>query len=195
MAATTSSRSSRTFALIRGLVVVNCPHPRTLVRAVLRFEDWQPFRIPWVPVFMLPWLPEFLLTTRPGRYLLRLSFILREGRKDRMDRGLVDEFVDRFRSPADFTPPINYYREMVRTLLSSSERARLNDLYRAPISTPITVVWGEKDGALSWRVAQKSDRDAQQTVDWRLLKGVGHFVTLEASDLLAQELERVLAGT
>ena len=37
--------------LIRKLVVINCPHPKTLVRAVLHFEDFQTIRIPWVPVF------------------------------------------------------------------------------------------------------------------------------------------------
>ena len=32
--------------LIRRLVVINCTHPKTLVRAVLRFEDFQTIRIP-----------------------------------------------------------------------------------------------------------------------------------------------------
>src|SRR2546430_2917231 len=64
--------------LIRKLVVVNCTHPKTLVRAVLHFEDFQTFRIPWVPFFQLPWLPEFFLTTASGRKVLKLSFTLRE---------------------------------------------------------------------------------------------------------------------
>ena len=44
--------------LIRRLAVVNCPHPKTLVRAVLHFEDFQTIRIPWVPIFEIPWLPD-----------------------------------------------------------------------------------------------------------------------------------------
>ena len=35
--------------LIRRLAVVNCPHPKTLVRAVLHFEDFQTIRIPGCP--------------------------------------------------------------------------------------------------------------------------------------------------
>ena len=31
--------------LIRRLVVINCTHPKTLVRAVLRFEDFQTIRM------------------------------------------------------------------------------------------------------------------------------------------------------
>ena len=42
--------------LIRKLVVINCPHPKTLVRAVLHFEDFQTIRIPWVPIFEIPWV-------------------------------------------------------------------------------------------------------------------------------------------
>jgi pimeloyl-ACP methyl ester carboxylesterase len=85
--------------LIRKLVVVNCPHPRTLVRAVLRFEDFQTIRIPWVPFFQVPWLPEAFMTTALGRKLLKLSFTLREGEKGTMNVALVDELVDRFRQP------------------------------------------------------------------------------------------------
>jgi epoxide hydrolase 4 len=179
-------------ALIRGLVVVNCPHPRTLVRAVLHVEDWQPFRIPWVPLFQVPFLPEYLLTTAGGRTVLRLSFTLREGRKGAMNRPLVDQLVGRFRAARDMGPPIDWYRDMVRLQLSSTGRARLFAAYDVPIAVPVTLVWGEKDGALSIKVARKSDRDAGCAVEWRPLPGVGHFVSLEAPADLAAEIERAL---
>jgi pimeloyl-ACP methyl ester carboxylesterase len=90
--------------LISRLMVVNCTHPRTLVRAVLRAEDMQTFRIPWVPFFELPWLPELLIATPLGRRLLKLSFTLREAEPGAMDRALVDELVARFRTPGDARP-------------------------------------------------------------------------------------------
>jgi pimeloyl-ACP methyl ester carboxylesterase len=179
--------------LIRHLVVVNCPHPKTLVRAVLRVEDWQTFRIPWVPFFLVPWVPELLMTSALGREGLRLSFTLREGRKGAMDRALVDELVARFRTPGDLRGPVDYYREMVRTLLVRRRRARLEGVYRTPIGVPATLVWGDEDEALSPRVAAQSGRDAGRVVEWRNLPGVGHFVSLEAPDRLAQEIGRVLA--
>ena len=178
--------------LIRRLVVVNCTHPRTLVRAVLHFEDFQTLRIPWVPFFELPWLPELTIASRPGRKLLRLTFTLREGRKGAMDRELVDELVARFEKPADMRGPIEYYREMVSTQIWPKKRRRLEAAYATPISVPTTLVWGEKDRALSAKVAAQSYRDAGCDVEWRPLPGVGHFVSLEAPDELAQEIRRVV---
>lgn len=178
--------------LIRRLVVINCTHPRTLVRAVLHFEDFQTLRIPWVPFFELPWLPEFIIATAPGRKLLKLSFTLREGRKGAMDVALVDELVARFQKLEDMRGPINYYREMVCTQVVPKKRRRLEAAYATPITVPVTLVWGEKDRALSANVAAKSYRDAGCDVEWRPLPEVGHFVSLEAPDALALEISRVL---
>lgn len=178
--------------LISHLVVVNCTHPRTLVRAVLHAEDLQTFRIPWVPFFEIPWLPETAIATALGRRLLKLSFTLREGRPGTMDVGVVDELVARFRTPADVRAPIAYYREMVLTQALPWRRGRLDAVYDTPISVPVTVVWGEQDGALSESVARKSERDAGCPVEWRPLPGVGHFVGLEAPELLAAEIARVV---
>jgi pimeloyl-ACP methyl ester carboxylesterase len=178
--------------LIRKLVVVNCPHPKTLVRAVLHFEDFQTIRIPWVPFFEIPWLPEFFLSTELGRRGLKLSFTLREGRKGTMNVALVDELVTRFQKPEDMRGPISYYREMVRTQLVPAKRARLDAVYATPITVPVTLVWGAKDGALSARVAMNSGIDAGCYVECRPLPGVGHFVSLEAADELAVEIKRLL---
>ncbi|MGB7950596.1 MAG: alpha/beta hydrolase [Candidatus Binatia bacterium] len=178
--------------LIRKLVVVNCPHPRTLVRAVLRFEDFQTLRIPWVPFFQVPWLPEAFMTTALGRKLLKLSFTVREGEKGTMNVPLVEELVARFRRTDDMRGPIEYYREMVRTQLLSARRARLEAVYSQPIGVPVTLVWGAKDGALSARVAMNSGTDAGRYVECRPLPGVGHFVSLEAAGELAAEIRRLL---
>jgi epoxide hydrolase 4 len=174
------------------LMVINCPHPKTLVRAVLRFEDFQTIRIPWVPLFEIPLLPEWFLTTTLGRIGLRLSFTLREGQKGKMNLVLVDEIVGRFQKSADMRGPIEYYREMVCTQLLPSRRAILEAVYHNRISVPVTLVWGARDGALSARVAMNSALDAACDVDFRPLPGVGHFVSLEAADKLALELRRVL---
>ncbi|MDC0664124.1 alpha/beta fold hydrolase [Marinobacter sp. SS21] len=177
---------------ISRLVVVNCTHPRTLVRAVLRFRDLQTLRIPWVPPFQVPWLPEALLTTAAGRKLLELSFTLRAGSRGQMDHDLVREIVQRFARAEDMRGPINYYRAFVRTLLHGRQRTRLDALYQTPIQVPVSLVWGLEDRALSARVAQDSEQDAGCPVEWRPLAGIGHFVDLEAPELLAAELDRLL---
>ncbi|HEY7142337.1 MAG TPA: alpha/beta hydrolase [Methylomirabilota bacterium] len=181
--------------LVRRFAVVNCPHPRTLVRAVLHFEDFQTIRIPWVPIFEIPWLPELFLSTALGRWVLKLSFTIREGQKGKMDVGLVEELVARFQRPSDVRPPIQYYREMVSTQIWPSKRARLEEVYRTPISAPATLIWAAKDGALSARVAMNSELDAGCPVDLRPLPGVGHFVSLEAADKLTREIRRLLSDS
>jgi pimeloyl-ACP methyl ester carboxylesterase len=179
--------------LIRKLVVVNCTHPRTLVRAAIQGQDWQPFRIPWVLPFQVPWVPEAFLTTALGRPLLRLSFTIREGRKGAMDLALLDDILARFRVADDLRGPIQYYREFARTLILPALRQRLDSVYDTPISVPVTVLWGEKDGALSEKVALESGADAGRPLDWRPLPRVGHFVDLEAPDDLTDEIRRALA--
>ena len=179
--------------LIRGLVAINGPHPHTLLRACLRFEDLQPLRLPWILLFQIPWLPENFLKSWPGRHVLRSSFTLREGRKGTMDRALLDEMLARYRTARDMRGPVEYYRGFVRTLIK--DRDRLFDLYKTPITAPVTVVWGMKDEALSSKVARKSGEDAGCAIDWRPLDDVGHFVRLEAPEDLAREIERALEAT
>lgn len=181
-------------SLVSRIVVVNCTHPRTLVRAVLRFEDWQTIRIPWVPFFELPRVPERIMSSGLGRRLLKWTFTAREGRKGTMDVALVDELVARFQAPEDMRPLIDYYRQMVATHLLPRRYERLREVYATPISVPVTLVWGEKDTALSGKVARKSSRDAGCDVEWRPLPGVDHFVSLEAPDQLSREIHRVVVG-
>lgn len=177
--------------LISHLMVVNCPHPKTLVRAVFQFEDFQTLRIPWVPYFQIPFFPEWSLTTPLGRKFLRLTFTLREGRPNTMNTRLVQDLVARFQSAIDMRGPVEFYREIVKTILLPNRRLRLEKLYARPIEVPCTLVWGDQDEALSIQVAKKSHCAAQRYVEWRPLPGVGHFVMLEAPELLADEILRV----
>jgi epoxide hydrolase 4 len=178
--------------LVRRLVVVNCTHPKTLVRAVLTFDHFQTIRIPWVPLFQPPKFAEWFLTTDFGRKLLRTSFTIREGRDGTMDTDLVDEIVAQYQQPADMHAPVEYYREMVRTHIGRRGRARLAELYSRPIGVPTTLIWGTRDEALPAAVAQKSHLAAGRDVEWRPLQGVGHYVALEAPELLTGEIQRVL---
>lgn len=178
--------------LISRLLVVNGTHPRTLVRAVLHFEDLQTLRLPFIPFLAIPWVPEHLVATPLGRYLLKLTFTIREGRSGTMDIALVDEIVARFRTPADARAPIDYYRELLLTLALPGRRQQLYSIFNDPITVPVTQVWGEADDALSAAVARAADRDAGCPVEWRPLPGVGHFVSMEAPDELAREIDRII---
>jgi pimeloyl-ACP methyl ester carboxylesterase len=178
--------------LIRHLVVINCTHVKTLVRAALTFDHLQPLRIPWVLPFQVPRLPEWFMTTRLGRRLLRWSFTVREGRPGAMDRRRVHEIVGQFQHANALRGPIDWYRAFFLTLVVPRRNRQLYGIYKTPISVPVTLVWGLEDGALPAAVAQKSGRDAGHEIDWRPLPGVGHFVDLEAPDAVVAEIRRLM---
>jgi epoxide hydrolase 4 len=121
----------------------------------------------------------------------RYASQIREGRPGTMDVALVDEIVARFKKGADTHGPVEYYRQIVLSILLPKRRRQLHGLYATPISVPVIMTWGTKDGALPAVVARKSFEDAGCECDWRPLLGVGHFVDLETSEKLANELKRL----
>ncbi|HQZ15262.1 MAG TPA: alpha/beta hydrolase [Vicinamibacteria bacterium] len=178
---------------LRQLVVVNCPHPHTFLKAVIGGQDWQRFRSSYMVFFQIPWLPETLLTGA-GCWLLRRGFKLAEGTKGAMNAALVDELMESFRTNRDLTGPLNFYREFVRNQFNKAERTRLITEFARPIPVPCTLLWGQKDQFLSEDVARKSHEQAHCDVEWRPLPAVGHFVSMEAPDQLLAELRRTLPG-
>jgi pimeloyl-ACP methyl ester carboxylesterase len=52
--------------LIGKLVVVNCTHAKTLMRAVVEFEDFQTFRSLYALVLQVPLIPELVFATAIG---------------------------------------------------------------------------------------------------------------------------------
>jgi pimeloyl-ACP methyl ester carboxylesterase len=176
--------------VLKHLVIVNCTHPRTLVRGVLQRKFGQ-HRMSWyMGAFQAPRLPELLLT-RNGGDLIRRSFYKMAGDKTRMNKELVEELVAGFRTADDARGPVNYYREAARMQVSLDGRQAMTALYAQTIACPVTMVWGDQDKALAEGLARESHVDAHCEVDFRTLPGVGHFVSLEAPDELAAELDAV----
>jgi epoxide hydrolase 4 len=178
--------------LIRKLVVVNCTHPKTLARAVFKFQDFQTIRSGYAVFLVIPWIPEFLFTTAVGRQLLEFSCMMLEGQPDAMNKAVLKELLSRFQKPKDIHGPLNYYRQLVLSQFVPARRARLEAVYENPITVSTTLVWGSKDWVLSEAVARNSYLDGGCPVDFRLLPGVGHFVELESTERLAAEIRRAL---
>lgn len=175
-------------------VAVNATHLKTLFRAVITFDEFQPLRIPWAFAFLPPIIPELIIANPVGRKLLKWSFLVREGRPGAMDAALVEELVARFQKPSDIRGPIEYYRAVFWSHLKPSQQRRLKAAYAQPIKIPVTMIWGMKDRALTSTIALKSEQDAGCSIDWRPIDEAGHFVSLEAPDQLALEIRRLLPG-
>jgi pimeloyl-ACP methyl ester carboxylesterase len=179
--------------LISRLVVVNCTHPRTLSRAVFEFEDFQTIRSSYVLFLQIPWFPEHFFVTGLGRKLMESACMLLEGRPGKLNATRLRELLDRFRTANDMRGPIDYYRQLFLSLILPVRRARLDAVYRNPITVSTTMIWGAKDFVLAESVARRSYQDAGCAVDFRLLPDVGHFVELESPALLTAEIRRALA--
>ncbi len=177
--------------MIQHFVAINAPHLKTLARAVITMDDFQALRIPWLATFQIPELPERIIANPIGRQLLRLSIVLREGRPGSMDRALVDDMVNRFKTANSIKPPIEYYRDVVATHLNPIKLKRLLKAYKQNIPVPITLIWGMKDRALTAKIALKSERDAGREIEWRPLENAGHFVSLDSPDQLTEEIRRI----
>jgi pimeloyl-ACP methyl ester carboxylesterase len=179
-------------SLIKHLIVVNCTHPKTLMRAVFTFQDFQTFRSIYALIFQLPVLPELFFSTSLGRKFLEFSCMLLEGNPNMLNRSVLKELLSRFRHSEDLRGPIDYYRQLFLSQILPARRELLESVYRTPITVPVMLVWGDKDWVLSESVARNSYLDAGCPVEFRSLPGVGHFVELEAPGLLAAEIRRAL---
>ena len=180
-------------ARIKHLVVVNCTHPKTLLRGIVRGTEGQTLRSLYMLPLQIPGVAERLLTANHGALLTR-GMLAMEGAPGAMDRALLDELVSRFKSPADLRGPLTYYREIALAQVHGPSREALRFIYGMPIACPVTVLWGDRDVLQSQQVARLSDQDAGCPVDFRVLPGVGHFVSLEAPEVLTQALTSIVDG-
>jgi epoxide hydrolase 4 len=119
--------------LLRGLVILNVPHPRRSAEDGIRSFD-QLRRSWYFFFFQLPWLPERWIARDAYEPLRR--WMHREG----MGSSLIDHYVAAATAGGDrLRGGINYYRAFMRQLA-----ARTLPAWR-PVETPTLIVWGAKD--------------------------------------------------
>ncbi len=114
---------------VRGLVVLNAPHPQTFRRELLGWSS-QKFRSWYAAAFQVPWLPEALLSVGDRALLER---ILSNGPARADDA--VDAYMGAFAARGSLTAALNYYRAALRFPSAP------------PVPTPIRtlVLWGRQD--------------------------------------------------
>jgi len=134
---------------VEKLAILNVPHPAVMSRALRR--DRRQLRKSWYMFyFQIPWLPERMLamnnfhaladtlqrTSRPGTFT---------------DEDLV-HYKGAWAQPGAITAMINWYRNVVQ----SGMRYLVKPMALPSISVPTLVLWGKKDFALEWRLAEES---------------------------------------
>jgi epoxide hydrolase 4 len=116
------------------LVVLNCPHP-AVMRKALR-SNWTQVRKSWyIFAFQLPWLPEWALR-RNGAKALKDS-MRRSSKPGTFTEGDLDEYARAFSAPGAATGGLNYYRAAIRSRVPTQR-----------IAAPTLLIWAEDDFAL-----------------------------------------------
>jgi epoxide hydrolase 4 len=163
--------------LVDRLVILNAPHLQLYTD--VRWRSTQVLRSWYAFFFQLDRLPEAALRACDFaglRAMLRRS----PARPDAFSDGDVEKYVEAFRKPGALTAALNYYR----ALRSPAARAFGRE---ARIHAATLVLWGERDPALTPKLAAGVDRVAPSSIVVRL-PNVGHWVQNEVPDLVNEAL-------
>jgi pimeloyl-ACP methyl ester carboxylesterase len=118
------------------LVVINCPHPAAMRRALR--ANWRQIRRSWyLFAFQVPWLPERLLTRDRARAVR--DTLRRSAGPGTFTEEDLDIYAGALAAPGAATAAINYYRAAFR----DGRRGRW-----PRIAAPTLLIWGEDDLAL-----------------------------------------------
>jgi pimeloyl-ACP methyl ester carboxylesterase len=137
-------------------------------------------------MFQLPRLPEFML----GQY--DLSFL--EAAYTKPPMGMkpgsvtpdeMEAYKYVFAAPNALTPPINYYRNIFRLHQEKT-------LCWRPVPSPVLVVFGAADQALSSEMALLSGQYAGGQFEVKYLDGISHWVHMEAPDDVNNTMDQFL---
>jgi pimeloyl-ACP methyl ester carboxylesterase len=169
--------------LVRGLVVLNAPHPATfpaeLRRARQLFRSWYMF------FFQLPWLPEAALRFRDFALLGRT---LRRGpaRRGAFTEEDIEEYKAAMAKPGALSAATNYYRAAFRFRREEADRLR-------PVLGPVLVVWGDRDASLNPHVLDGIDAWAPEARVVHVPRA-SHWVQNDEPELVNRTLIDFLDG-
>jgi pimeloyl-ACP methyl ester carboxylesterase len=139
---------------VRGLVALAVPHQRAWASALL--HSGQLLRSWYVGLFLMPVLPEWLFARRHGEVM----------RRKLVHSGLDDAHARRYAARhTAMTGPLNWYRGV------AYERERV-----PPVGAPTLYVWGERDGYISRRAADRCGRCVTGPYRYEVLDGASHWL-------------------
>jgi len=160
---------------VLGLVVLNCPHPSVLAKA-LRESTHQKLKSSYMAFFQIPKLPEWWLSRNDFRVLVeRLKRLAHPGAFTDADFAIYREG---WRRAGGITGMLNWYRAAARF----PEKGP-----RVVIQPKTLLIWGTDDAVLGAEMVGPSIarcRDGRSHV----ISGAGHFVQIDAVEEVNREL-------
>ena len=176
-------------ALVDRLVVLNCPPPRDLARAILR-SPAQLRRSWYILFFQLPWLPERRMAANCAEVVAR-ALVGGSYRRGVWPHDELAAYRVAFARPGRARAAIDWYRASFRRSLRPGRSRGL-----PPVEAPTLVLWGTEDRFLGRELAAP-DRLRRSLADGNLptvvlIEDAGHFVQNEAPERVNDELLRWL---
>ena len=153
------------------LVVLNCPHPAVLQRALR--SNWTQIRRSWyIFAFQLPWLPEWAFS-RGGAKALKDALRRSAKRPDTFSDADVDEYARAFTAPGAATAAINYYRA-----------AAWSRVQPGKIKAPTLLIWGVDDFALGIELTHGMDHLFENKPRIEYVPDTSHWVMEERPEVV-----------
>ncbi len=133
------------------LAILNVPHPDVMADFVLnnpaqRKKSW------YVYFFQIPWFVEWILSKNNFEYLARM--LRRSGRKNTFTEADIVEYKKAWSQNGAVTGMLNWYRAAMRRGLRSTLKRKKASARR--VHVPTMMLWGKRDIALSFEMAQPS---------------------------------------
>ncbi|KDR24344.1 epoxide hydrolase 1-like [Zootermopsis nevadensis] len=166
-------------------VILNAPHPPTFMQLVL--SNKKQFFMSWYLFFYtLPYLPELTL---PAFDFIAFEKVFRRNKPKELSR-VTDEDIEAFKytfgKPNALTPPVNYYRQFMKTWSTTESSKDIIDI------TPNgLLIFGELDDYLTREIlnlAQKNVKNLQVNI----VKGANHFVQQDDPDTVNKHITEFL---
>jgi pimeloyl-ACP methyl ester carboxylesterase len=169
---------SRLADRIDRLVILNAPHPETLLSHMLR-SPTQLLRSNYIGWFQIPSLPEKVLAARNHALLVR-ALRMSSSRPDAFTEIELRLYRQAWSEPGALTAMINWYRAM-------SNRPAM----KATITVRTLVLWGAKDPALERGLATAALRFCGDG-DVQMFENASHFVQRDEPEAVNAALLRFL---
>ena len=183
------SVAARRRSVVERLVVLNCPPPQVLARAIVR-SPAQLRRSWYVLFFQLPWLPERRMAANAAEVVAR-ALVGGSYRREAWTREEVDAYRAAFARPGRAKAAIDWYRAGFRRSLRPRRAPA-----RGTVAAPTLVLWGVEDRFLGRELVTLerlrgafSEGNVPSVV---LIEDAGHFVQNEAPERVNDELLRWL---
>lgn len=130
---------------VKKIAILNVPHPSVMQKTLA--TNWEQRRRSWyIFFFQIPHLPEWMLGARNGEGLAQA--LIRTSQAGAFEDRDLAEYRKAWAQPGAVKAMIDWYR--------TTARAKTERLPDKRIHMPTLILWGKRDHALSWPMAQAS---------------------------------------